>query len=84
MGQLADYVFMVWREMKHLSGRGINKYTEEPDGELMTNRSVIKIVKNRETGRLKYLLCEYINGKYVKYRNEIDVEEFGKLLGKAE
>lgn len=73
--QLADYVFMIWREKREFSGKGVQKYAQADGDELATNRTVIKIVKNRETGQLKYLYCEYRNEKFIEYRNEIPVEE---------
>jgi len=59
--QLADYVFIVWRE-KINNG---NKFSSE-NTEIATNRSIIKLVKNRETGQLKYIKCQYDRGKYTQ------------------
>lgn len=58
--QLADYVFMVWRQ--NFKTKGIN----DPSGDLADNSSVIKIVKNRETGQLKYVKANYINSKFIQ------------------
>lgn len=63
--QLADYVFMVSRERTIQSRRTINTDT---GGDLVTNNAKIKIVKNRQTGRLIFHTLMYAHGKF----NEID------------
>ena len=61
--QMADYVFMVSREkIKKLKQMGDDKDCED----LYTNNSFIKIVKNRETGSLKRIKCQYSNGKLIQ------------------
>lgn len=61
--QLADYVLLVWREKidakKSLASGSV--------GEVATNNTFIKIVKNRETGVLKILKVYYENGKFNTY-----------------
>jgi len=81
--QLADYVFMIWRE-KEKRSFGSNKF-KNSDGDLVTNKSVIKIVKNRETGQLKYIVCRYIDERFIKETKiEEPVEPFEEEYKKKE
>lgn len=59
--QLADYVFMIFREK--LKMKNFMSYCQE--GDLATNNSIIKIVKNRETGQLKFLKTTFDNGRLI-------------------
>jgi len=63
---------MIWRE-KEKRSFGSNKF-KNSDGDLVTNKSVIKIVKNRETGQLKYIVCRYINERFLKEEKNIEEE----------
>ena len=63
---LADYVLMIWREKI----KDKKLYSKEPTGYIATNRTIIKIVKNRETGILKFITCQYINNKFVQENYE--------------
>ena len=60
--QLADYVFMVYRE----KNRKYRSFGGDDTGDVYTNNSIIKFVKNRETGQLKYVKCQYAKGKFVE------------------
>jgi len=56
--QLADSVFIVYRhKLEQAMG-------EELEGDLFSNISTIKIVKNRDTGILKYIKCIYEDERY--------------------
>ncbi len=63
--QKADYVFMVYREKEK------QKSWEKRDssGDVFTNNSIIKIVKNRETGQNKFIKCQYVNRKFLPIEN---------------
>ena len=60
--QLADYVLMIHRE----KNKGYKSFGGDTNGETYTNNSIIKYVKNRETGQLKFIKCQYNNGKFVE------------------
>jgi replicative DNA helicase len=69
--QLADLVFMVDRE--RIKRRGLNAN----EGDLFTNNTIIKIVKNRETGILKFLKVNYANGRFCEIKPEpVPVKDF--------
>lgn len=56
--QLADYVLIIWREKLETKQSLMN------GGEVVTNNSFLKIVKNRETGKLKLIKLMHENGKF--------------------
>jgi len=58
--QLADLVFMVGRE--RLGTAGMKERGDS--GDIFTNYTFVKILKNRETGVLKFLKLQYANGKF--------------------
>lgn len=60
--QLADYVFMIFRE-KNKEYKSFN--SKNWTGEINTNNSIIKLVKNRQTGQNKFLKVVYSNGKFM-------------------
>ena len=62
--QLADYVFLVMREKNEEVKSKLKWKKQEQTGDLYTNNSIIKLVKNRETGTLKYIKTQYANGRY--------------------
>lgn len=62
--QLADYVFMVSRE--RITKREMGKQT----GDLVTNNAKIKIVKNRQTGKLIFHTLTYANGKFNEHADD--------------
>ena len=73
--QLADLVFMVSREK--IPRRAIN----ENEGDLFTQNSIVKIVKNRETGILKFIKLRYTNGKLLETDNtkrDFNDRQFGQ------
>ena len=61
--QLADYVQIVMRE-KINNARAFGS----PDDvcETYSNNSIIKIVKNRETGQLKFIKCQYKDERFIQ------------------
>ena len=63
--QLADYVLMVYRERNNQ----YKSFGGDNEGEIYTNNSIIKYVKNRETGQLKYIKCQYNKGKFIELSN---------------
>lgn len=64
--QLADTVFMVSRERNKK-----NSYSLD-ESEPFSNNTIVKIVKNRQTGCLKNLKLVYANGKYNELSNRTD------------
>lgn len=55
--QNADYVFMIYREkQKHRF--------DEVEGDISSNNTILKIVKNRQTGQNKFIKCAYANGLF--------------------
>jgi replicative DNA helicase len=70
--QLADLVFMVFREKISSAGlenRGVS-------GDIFTNYTFVKILKNRETGVLKFLKLQYANGKFFEIDTRPAVRDF--------
>jgi replicative DNA helicase len=61
--QLADYVVMVYRE----KNSQYKSFGGDNTGEVYTNNSIIKYVKNRESGQLKYVKCKYQSGRFVEF-----------------
>ena len=59
VSQESDYVFLVERLKKESGGALENKGTE------WTNKTKITLAKNRRTGDLFYITCEFKNGKYI-------------------
>lgn len=59
ISQLADYVFMVSRIMV----KGKSAMSGQVTGDLATNESRVRIVKNRETGKLIFQNLLYADGK---------------------
>jgi replicative DNA helicase len=57
IGQESDLVFMLERQ------RVKNKY--QTSGDIFTNDTIIKIVKNRPTGQTKIIKCQMINEKFL-------------------
>jgi replicative DNA helicase len=68
--QLADYVYIVMRE-KLNQEKGLSKYNNA-SGNIYTNKSIIKLVKNRATGITKYIVCQYANGKFEQPKQNDD------------
>lgn len=66
--QLADYVLIVFREKL--------PRTEELSGNLSSNKSIIKLVKNRETGQRIYIVTQYNNGKLLELTEKYDPNEY--------
>ncbi len=62
--QLADYVIMIWRK-KNNYGRLQNN-----DGEIYTDESKIKIVKNRLNGKTPFTTLKYVNNKFIPYNQQ--------------
>jgi replicative DNA helicase len=61
--QNADYVVFVMREkIGDATGLAARQYT----GETYSNNSIIKYVKNRETGCLKFIKCQFNAGKLLQ------------------
>ena len=58
--QLADYVFMIYREKITNSG------LVSTEGDMATNNTFIRILKNRETGDLKYIKATYSQGRFIQ------------------
>lgn len=75
--QLADYVFIIMREkIKQKSKYGIEKIGED----VYTNNSILKCVKNRETGINKILKLQYQNEKFTEI---INTEPLGGYEGRT-
>jgi len=66
--QLSDYVFMIMRE-KVNTGKGLKR---DYEGDIYTNNSIIKIVKNRETGSTKFIKVSYEREKFSQLTNNIE------------
>ena len=60
--QLADYVFMVFRERNKQYKSFRSNNTED----VFTNNSILKLVKNRQTGQLKFLKIIFSNGRFMQ------------------
>lgn len=60
--QLADYVVMVHREKNPNYG----SFGGDESGDVFTNNSIIKCVKNRETGQQKFIKANLVNGKLIE------------------
>jgi len=73
--QLPDYVILIHRE-KNKSYKG---FESENQGSTYTNNSIIKYVKNRETGELPYIKCQLINQRFI----EIDDNQEPPILTKT-
>lgn len=71
--QLADYVFMVNREKSSESNGSYTRNT----GEMFTDNSIVKIVKNRDTGTLNYLRMNYSNGKLNEVTTKFEEPNYG-------
>ena len=69
--QLADYVFMVMREKVNKG----NAFGNINTNEIYTNNSIIKIVKNRETGQLKFIKCQYKNERFIQLTNNYEKDD---------
>jgi replicative DNA helicase len=67
--QLADFVLIIMRERQ-------KKKFSENQGEVIGNGSVIKIVKNRATGRLVYIKTQFVNGKFLELTNIYESTEY--------
>jgi replicative DNA helicase len=63
--QLSDYVIMVYRE----KNPQYKSFSGENSGDTFTNNTIIKYVKNRATGQLKFIKCQYANGKFIEIDN---------------
>jgi len=67
--QLADYVFIIFRERN----KQYKSFSGNSTGDLFTNNSIIKLVKNRQTGQNKFLKIIYNQGRFMpleeKYAN---------------
>jgi len=61
--QNADYVVFVMREK---IGEAIGLANKQNSGYTYSNNSIIKYVKNRETGILKFIKCQYDNGRLLQ------------------
>jgi len=68
--QVADYVFMISREK--IKQKKQFREVESGGEDLCTNNSFIKIVKNRETGQLKKIKCQYVDGKLIQLTNQYE------------
>ncbi len=64
--QLADYVFMLFRERN----KQYKSFGGDITGDLFTNNSIIKLVKNRETGQNKFLKVIYSKGRFTPLAQE--------------
>jgi replicative DNA helicase len=60
--QLADYVFMIWRKKNNYGRMQMN------EGEIYSDESKIKIVKNRLNGRTPFTTIKYANNKFIPYQ----------------
>jgi len=69
--QLADYVFIIYRE-KEKKGRF-------DTDDIYSNNSKIKIVKNRQTGSLKFLRVSYTNGKFIEITNQYEEPPMSRM-----
>lgn len=70
--QLADYVIIVMREkVNNAKAFGGSNYNDE----LYTNNSIIKIVKNRETGQLKFIKCQYQNNRFIQLTQKYEKDD---------
>jgi len=67
--QNANTVFMVYRERN-------KRKMGELSGDTYTNNTIIKIVKNRETGQSKFVKCQYVNNKFIELTYEDDTSNF--------
>ena len=65
--QNADVVFIVFRIAKEQSK------LIETTGDLFTNATKIKMVKNRVTGQSKFIRCEMINDQLIEIANIDDI-----------
>jgi len=70
--QNADIVFIVFRIAKEQSK------LIESSGDIFTNTTKIKMVKNRVTGRSKFIRCEMINDQLMEIIDEEDMEKIFK------
>ena len=71
--QIPDYVIIISREKIK------NKKMGEEYGEIATNNSKIKIVKNRQTGSLKFLKVSYTNGKFIEITNQYEEPPMSRM-----
>ena len=79
--QLADYVVMVYRERN----KEYRRFGSANDGELYTNNTIIKYVKNRESGSLKFIKCQYDSGKFLQLDSiHEEPKSDGKFFGERE
>jgi len=70
--QLADYVLIVMREKIN----GARAFGSSSDvNEIYSNNSIIKIVKNRETGQLKFIKCVYKDEKFIQLTDKYEDNE---------
>ena len=69
--QKADYVFIIYRE-KEKRGRF-------DTDDIYSNNSKIKIVKNRQTGSLKYIKVIYNNGRFTEITNRYEEPPLSRM-----